>query len=120
MISLLASQAARYSARSARREIDGPTSIDRCPRLGFRPATLPSNHFASTNVRCWTSPARLVPEGTVLRRASSSLSPASFLRAPARWPLSAARSWVSSGVMWLRVLEEAVGDAAYLGRVGGA
>src|SRR4051794_1584244 len=64
-------------------------------------ATIPSNHFDSTNVRCWTSPARLVPESTVLRRASSSLRPASFLRIPVRWSSSVANSCLTSAVTWL-------------------
>jgi hypothetical protein len=42
------------------------------------PATIPSNHFDSTNVRCCTSAARLVPDATALRRASSSLRPERF------------------------------------------
>jgi hypothetical protein len=75
---LLASQAARYSDRNARSETDGSTSIDRLPLLGAPPATSPPNHFDSTNVTCCTSPARLVPDATVLRRASSSLRSESF------------------------------------------
>src|SRR5947207_8112660 len=72
--------------------------MDLRPLVTARPVTMPSNHFDSTNVRCCTSPATLVPDATVLRRASSSLRPASFLRIPLRWSSSAARRCLSSGV----------------------
>ena len=42
--------------------------MDRFPLPAFPPPTISSNHSDSTNVRCCTSPARLVPESTVLRR----------------------------------------------------
>src|SRR4029450_8737081 len=71
MISLLAWQAARYSDRRVRSGIDGSTVIDRRPLLGVPPATIPSNHLDSTNVRCCTSPARLVPDATVLGRGAA-------------------------------------------------
>src|SRR3954469_22920003 len=70
--------------------------MERTPRDCLRPATASSNHLDSTKVRCWTIPATLVPEGTVLRRASSSVSPASFLRTPSRRPSRVERRAVSS------------------------
>src|SRR6266513_214206 len=84
MIALLSAHAAWYSARKARNETDGSTSIERAPRDCLPPAATSSNHLDSTNVRCCTSPATFVPEGTVLRRASSPLNPASFLSTPPR------------------------------------
>ena len=84
-------------ACSAGSDTDQSTCIDRFPRLGFRPATISSNHLDSTKVRCWINPARFVPDGTVLRRRpSSSLSPPSFLSTLARRASSVARSASSS------------------------
>jgi hypothetical protein len=71
MIVLLTSHAARYSARSVRNE----TCVERRPLVAAPAPTISSNHSDSTNVRCCTSPARLVPELTVVRRASASSSP---------------------------------------------
>ena len=98
MMALLAAQAARYCDRSVARETDWSTCLDRFPLPAEPPVTISSNHSDSTNVRCCTRPARLVPEGTVLRRASTSDSPVSLRRTLARSLSSAVRS---SPVHWL-------------------
>ncbi len=93
---LLAAHASRYSARSRDRDTAASTSMLRLPLPARPPATISSNQSDSTYVRCWSRPARFVPDGTVLRRASSSDSPASFFSTPARSPSRALRSVCSS------------------------